>query len=181
MLTRFSEKAKSNLGGTIVDIETIGDFCYDYDDSRHYHKLRPTAFGHIDKDGLNIICARGTNGIEALKEEIKRTLPDLRSPLFAFNCCFEQGVLFHSCETKISFQGELNGEKFESKKKTVASLGIRNYDDPFNDNGLRCAQAWLNGQYELVIKHNRSCLLKERDILLTRRYREPDPLELCSF
>ena len=179
MLTTFSEKSRSDFRGTIVDIETIGPFCYDYDDSRHYHKLRPTAFGLIDGDELNIACAKGMDSIDALRIEIRRRLPGLRKPLFAFNCHFEQGVLFHACQTQTPFHRELNREKFESKKAVVASLGINNYDDPFNDEGKRCAEAFVKGQYELVIKHNRSCLLKERDILLTRGYREPDPLEFC--
>jgi hypothetical protein len=181
MLIRSSEKVKSNFEGTVVDIETVGDFCCDYDDSRRYCNIRPTVLGYIDKRSLNVICAKEVKGVEALKKEIIHTLPRLRNPLFAFNCCFEQGVLFHSCQTKILFKGELNEGKFESKRNAIATLEIGNYDDPFNDRGSDCKQAWLNKQYELVIRHNRSCLLKERDILLKRGCREPDSLALYSI
>lgn len=40
--------------------------------------------------------------------------------------------------------------------------------------------AWDNGGYNEVIAHNRACLLKERDILLKRGYREPDILEFIK-
>jgi len=62
------------------------------------------------------------------------------------------------------------------KKYTVENLNIENYDDPFFDVGNECRLAWLRGEWDQCIKHNRSCLLKERDILLKRGFREPDDL-----
>ena len=95
-------------------------------------------------------------------------LPSLEPPFYAFNSVFERGVLFHSINKKIEFEGELNLEMFEKKKYTVQSLGIPNYDDPFNDDGLLCLKAWLKGEIDKSIKHNRACLLIERDILYRR-------------
>lgn len=180
VLISHSEKTKSLFEGTIIDIETIGEFCYDYDDSRHYQNLTPTIVGYINKDGLNIFCAGGMNAIEELIGKITHTLPYLERPLFAFNCCFEKGVLFHSCGTNIRFKGELNKEKYESKKNAIAILQIPNYGDPFNNIGFECLKAWKKGHYRRAIKHNRSCLLKERDILLKRGYRKPEELILYS-
>jgi len=180
VLISHFEKTKSRFEGTIIDIETIGEFCYDYDDSRHYQDIIPTIFGWINKDELNIFCARGMNAIEELKEKTTHTLPNLGKPWYAFNCSFEKGVLFHSYGTKIKFKGELNEKKFEKKKNAVAKLGIPNYDDPFYDSGFECLKAWKKGHYKHAVKHNRSCLLKERDILQKRGYRKPDKLILHS-
>jgi hypothetical protein len=62
----------------------------------------------------------------------------------------------------------------EKKKYAVQNMGIDNYDDPFNDEGRLCISSWQNGEYDKCIKHNRSCLLKERDILIQRGSRELD-------
>ena len=60
----------------------------------------------------------------------------------------------------------------------VQKWGIPNYGDPFNNSGEECMLAWLRGDYENAIKHNRSRLPKERDILLKRGYRKPDKLRM---
>ena len=169
---------KSAFDGTIMDIESIGNFCRGYDDSREYKDIIPTVFGFINSKGLKILCAQGKTALKELKDKIIKITPSLEKPLFAFQCHFERGVLFHSCELAVEFDGELNKEKFEPKRDAVKSLGIPNYHDPFHDNGYRCAAAWLEGDYSSTIKHNRSCLLKERDILVKRKHRKPDGLKL---
>lgn len=177
-----SEQAKSDFEGTVIDIETTGDFCCDYPDfdSRRYQDVIPVIFGHIDKDALHMFCAEGSKDIEELKTNIVQLVPRLMRPLLAFNCSFEKGVLFHSCGMVVDFDGELNREAYEGKREAITRLGIDNYGDPFFDDGLRCKSAWEKGEYELAIKHNRSCLLKERDILLRRGCRRPDELPLCG-
>lgn len=184
MVILHSETAKSNFKGTIMDIETIGEFCREYRDSREYQKLIPLIFGYIDKNGLNIHCSKidcsgRIEPTENFKAAVAQIMPNSRKPLYAFQCCFEQGVLFHSWGITINFDGELNKDKCEWKGNAVASLGIENYDDPFNDVGRKCKEALEKGNAELSIRHNRSCLLKERDILLRRGYRKPDDLYLC--
>jgi hypothetical protein len=178
MLQIHSEKNTFPFNGTIIDIESIGDFCHGYCDSREYKDIIPTVFGYINDSELNILCANGHSALEELREEIITIMPTLRKPLFAFQCDFERGVLFHSCGIKIEFHGELNTEKFEAKRNAIRLLRISNYDDPFYDSGYECMKAWLRGDYENAIKHNRSCLLKERDILLKRKHRKPDELVL---
>jgi hypothetical protein len=143
----------------------------------------PTIFGYIDKDALNIFCAKTEISLEALKEKIKETLPQLEQPFYAYNCGFERGVLFHSCGLDISFEGDLMkekilGVKWEKKEEAVVELNISKYDDPFNGDGMGCLIAWQRGDLEKAIKHNRSCLLKERDILIKRGYRKPETLRL---
>ena len=179
MVIIHSEVAKSKLKGTVIDIETIGDFC-GHQDSRHYQDIRPVIFGYIDGNGLQIFCAKCNNSIGKLKATIAEIVPHLEKPLYAFNCCFEQGVLFHSCGIVLNFDGELTKKKFERKRDAVASLGIERYDDPFDDTGFECKLAWEKGNTKLSISHNRSCLLKERDILLKRGYRTPEHLDLVK-
>jgi hypothetical protein len=180
MVIVYSEVTKANFEGTVIDIETIGDFCRGYEDSREYRNMAPIIFGYIDKNGLKIHCAKKIESIINLKMAVAQIVLTLRKPLYAFNCCFEQGVLFHSCGITINFDGELNKERYELKKNAVTSLSIENYDDPFNDIGFKCKLAWEAGDTNSSIKHNRSCLLKERDILLRRGYRTPDDLILFS-
>lgn len=183
MVILHSETTKSNFKGTIIDIEAIGEFCREYRDSREYQKLIPLIFGYIDKNGLNVICSKidcskRVEPTKNFKEAVAQTVPNLRKPLYAFQCCFEQGVLFHSWGITINFDGELNKDKYEGKGDAVASLGIENYGDPFNDVGRKCKEALEKGNTELSIRHNISCLLKERDILLRRDYRTPENLIL---
>ena len=186
MVTTYSETIKSNFKGTIIDIETIEEFCRQYQDSRYYQKLIPLIFGYIDEKGLKIHCSKiGCSKLieptKNFKETVAQILPNLKKPLYAFNCVFEQGVLYHTWEIAINFDGELNKETYESKRNAVATLDIENYDDPFNDIGIKCKEALEKGETELPIRHNRSCLLKERDILLRRGYRDPDDLLLYEL
>jgi hypothetical protein len=176
MIKRYNEKLSSCFKGTIIDIESYGNFCRGFGDSREYKDIAPTIIGYINCDGLNILCAMGISALNELKLKIGELAPTFERPLFAFNCHFEQGVLYHSCSVKIRFDGELNQERYEPKKQAVKVLGIPNYDDPFYD-GSKCKVSWLNGDYESSIKHNRSCLLKERDILVKRNHRKPEELK----
>lgn len=182
-----SEMVNSKFKGTIIDIETVENFCNEYRDvdSREYQKLIPLVLGYITPNELKIYCSKidcsqKIEPTQNFKIAIAQLIPKLEKPLYAFQCCFEQGVLYHSLGIIINFDGELNREKYEWKGTAVASLGIENYDDPFNDIGIKCKEALDKGNIELSIKHNRSCLLKERDILLKRGYRKPDALQLFN-
>lgn len=178
MVKIVEEKIESKFKGTIIDIETIGRFRENYTDSRRYKEIIPVIFGFINDQGLNVLCAKNRNSIEKLKLKVKEILPQLKTPFYAFNSDFERGSLFHHLEIPIEFHGELNKEKFEAKWLAVRNLEISKYDDPFNDNGKACMEAWLRGEVDKAIAHNRSCLLKERDILLKRGFRKPDYLRL---
>lgn len=180
MVIVHSEEIKSDFKGTIIDIESIGDFCKGYPDSREYQDIIPVIFGYIDKNGLNIYCAKGIESVDKIKNIIVDTLPNLTKPLYAFNCNFERGSFHHTCGIAIDFDGELDRKKYERKRDAVIILGIENYDDPFNDVGYKCLLAWKEGNIDLSIQHNRSCLLKERDILMKRGFRTPDEMILYS-
>jgi len=180
MIKIYSEEIKSDFEGTIIDLETIRYFDDRYVDSRRYRNIIPIIFGYLGKEGIRILCAKKEDSIPKLKEEIIGVLDSLARPFYAFNTDFERGVLFNHIGKKIKFERELNWEKFESKRRIIQFLGIPNYGDPFNDNGLLCLQSWLKGKIENAILHNRSCLLKERDILLKRGFRKPDDLRFIT-
>lgn len=182
MVKVFEEIINSAFKGTIIDIESIGNFSNSFfkSDSRHYSKILPVIFGYITNEGLKIIYAEKKKDIRYLIERIIAVLPTLKKPFYAFNSDFEKGVLFHACGIRISFDCELNYEKFERKAKAVSLLGIDNYDDPFFDSGYQGMKAWEKGNIEFAVKHNRSCLLKEKDILMKRGFRTPDEFILVS-
>jgi hypothetical protein len=180
MIKTYTEEMASDFEGTIIDLETIGYFADRYDDSRRYRKILPVIFGYIHRDGIRILCAEDRDSISELGTEIVKLLDSLKKPFYAFNADFERGVLFHQTGKEVPFERELNLEKFESKKGAVQSLGIPNHGDPCNDNGWLCSQEWLKGRIEHAILHNRSCLLKERDILLKRGFRKPEELRFID-
>ena len=179
MVQVHKEKVKSDFKGTIIDIETIGYF-NNYPDSRRYKDIIPVIFGYIDKHGLEIYCAKSKGSIAKLKEQIKTLLLKLKKHFYAFNSDFETGSLFHHLGEHVPFERELNKEKYEAKYSAVSLLNIPQYKDPFMDKGKLCMQAWLSGQLEKAVAHNRSCLLKERDILLKRGFRKPDELKFVK-
>ncbi len=183
MIISHVEKNQYPFEGTIIDLETIGSFCRGYYDSRCYQKIIPTIFGYINKDSLNIFCAKTKESLDILKEKIAEIVPQLEAPFYAYNCSFERGVLFHYCGLDLNFDGDLMkkkvpGIKWERKEEAVVNLKIPKHGDPFHGDGYKCMLAWQNGDLDSAIKHNRSCLLKERDILLRRGHRSPEHLHL---
>lgn len=179
MIKEYKEDMKSDFEGTVIDIETIGEFDDRYEDSRRFRKLKTVIFGYIDRRTLEIFCAVGEASISELREEIPKIIDKLQRPFCAFNCNFEEGVLFHNLRKKIGFDRELQKGR-EPKRAAVRRLGISNHGDTFNDSGYHCMIAWRNGKFDDAIAHNRACLLKERDILLKRGFTEPEELEFVE-
>jgi len=181
MIIEHKEDISSNFDGTIIDIETIGEFSNNklykiYNDSRQCENILQVIFGFINKKGPHIFCAKGKAAINDLEILTEQILGRLERPFYAFNADFESSVWFHQLGKKIIFDRELNKEKYEKKSDAVKSLGIPNYGDPFYDNGRLCMEAWEKGDFDKAMAHNRACLLKERDILLKRRCRTPNEL-----
>lgn len=175
-----SEETKSDFNGTIIDLETIGDFHEEFKDSRRCAWIRPVIFGFIQRDKLEIYYAESSSSIKQLNEEIDSIIDELEKPFYAFNSSFESYVLFHNLGRKIEFERELNKEQYEKKEKAVSFLEISQYGDPFNGEGRKCILAWNSGDMGNAIAHNRSCLLKERDILLKRGYRNPEIMKFVN-
>lgn len=175
MVKVYTEKIISDFKGTIIDLETYGYF-HKYDDSRRCKDIIPCVFGAIHNKGIKILCTADEDHISELRKKIMRLLPKLERPFYAFNTNFERSVLFYFLNKRVEFEAELNIGLYEPKREVVLELQIPNYDDPFFDNSMACMNAWLHGEIDDAIMHNRSCLLKERDILLKRGFRKPDRL-----
>ena len=175
MIIEHREETTSDFEGTIIDIETIGEFLNQYPDSRRYKDIQLVIFGFINRQALQIFCAKGMEAINELREKTEEIINSLERPFYAFNTDFERGVLFYELGKEIDFERELQQGR-ESKASARSYLGIPNYDDPFYDKGILCMLAWEDGEFDKAIAHNRACLLKERDILLQRGFREPDEL-----
>ncbi len=179
MIIRLKEDMTSDFEGTIIDIETIGEFLNQYPDSRRYKDIQLVIFGFINRYALHILCAKGMRAINELRERAEKIIDSLERPFYAFNSEFERSVLFYELGKEIDFARELQ-EGRESKANARNYLGIPNYDDPFYDRGVLCMRAWQEGEFDRAIAHNRACLLKERDILMKRRFRRPDELKFVK-
>jgi hypothetical protein len=181
MIIEHSEKTGIDFDGTIIDIESIGEFSRDYQDSRHYKDIKQVILGYITREKLHIYCATSLEEVEELRKLTPRIFQTLARPYYAFNCNFESGVLYHHIGIQIDFEGELQNLEFERKKDAILSLRIPNYDDPFFDNGFLCIKAWNTKDFKKAIAHNRACLLKERDILVKRGHTEPDKVRFVPY
>jgi hypothetical protein len=179
VIIEHKEDISSSFAGTIIDIETCGEFLNQYPDSRRYKDIQMVIFGYINRHNLCIFCAKGIEAISELKGKAKDIIEKLERPFYAFNTDFERGVLFYELGKKIDFDGELQ-EGRESKANARSYLGILNYDDPFYDRGYLCMKAWEAGDFDSAIAHNRACLLKEKDILTKRGFRKPEELKFVK-
>jgi hypothetical protein len=181
MILEHVEETGIDFAGTIIDIESIGEFNREFQfDSRHYKDIKQVVLGYITKQKLHIYCATTVEEIEELRLKTSDIFKELARPYYAFNCNFESGVLFHQVGLQIDFEGELQGEPFERKKDAIMKLRIPNYEDPFHDLGQLCIKAWRDKEFKKVIDHNRACLLKERDILIKRGHCEPDKVKFVK-
>lgn len=180
MIKKFREIVESDFVGTVIDTETVGSFCDQYSDSRRYKDHQLVIFGLINKHKIEILCAQGKASVSELVNETREILGQLERPLYAFNSEFERGVFFNNLGLKIGFDGELQFGR-ESKAKACKLLSIPNYDDPFFDQGRYCMDAWIKGEFDSAIAHNRACLLKERDILLKRGFKKPEELRFVKL
>lgn len=177
MVALVTEETKRKFEGTVIDIETIGNF-YSYSDSRRYRGLKPVMLGYITEDGLEIHFIKKEDSLSEMRSEIESLLFQLQRPFYAFNSSFEIGVLSHFLGKEVAFERELNKRRYEKKQKVAKRLGVGSYKDPFYGEGKKFPPAWKRREFDKCIKHNRSCLLKEGDILLERGSREPDPIDL---
>jgi len=165
MVLVYEEPASMRVRGTIIDLETVGEFdgCYPPWDLRHYAGVRPTIFGYITEDGLVQYCAEGEEDLREIGEIMGSTLPFLKGPFYALNTSFERCIIENMCGLQPFFydvRGDIRGSKWGIRQ----DLGLPTYDDPFHGDGSRCMSEWRQGNYGDCMKHNRACLLIERDI-----------------
>ncbi|MEK6978615.1 MAG: hypothetical protein AABW86_00185 [Candidatus Micrarchaeota archaeon] len=176
----IQKPALTNFSGTIIDLETIGSFDRQYSDSRAYANHKIVIFGAISGGALIQHYIDSSEHISLLASVIEQFLNSFPRPFHSFNTHFEVGVLSHALGRRITFEKELNRTKYEKKQHVVIGLEIPEYEDPFFGDGFKCMEAWKTGVegVQKALAHNRACLLKERDILLKRGSREPEPIEI---
>ncbi|MHA1278777.1 MAG: hypothetical protein ACTSRC_07310 [Candidatus Helarchaeota archaeon] len=158
------ERIAPSVEGTIIDFETIGSFNNASKNCERYRGIKPVIFGVLEKDQIRISYIRDEHAIIKLLNVIRHDLLELTRPLYAYNCAFERCIISNCLGLNCEFR-ELQVIPYMPKKKAVEQYGISNYNDPFNDNGKLCLEAWQKGHFDLCVQHNRACLLKERDIL----------------
>ena len=57
VIIEHTEDIISDFEGTIIDMETFGEFLNQYPDSRRYKNIQLVIFGFINRHGLHIFCA----------------------------------------------------------------------------------------------------------------------------
>lgn len=113
----LTEKITTDVEGTVIDIETTGEFDRRYrGDSREYRNHQQVIFGYLDFEKLSISCASESRGIDELKERTKIILSGLDRSFYAFNCSFESSIFFHQLGIEVNFDGELQRFKLVNKK-----------------------------------------------------------------
>ena len=165
------------LEGTIIDLETVGPIHNGLKGTKRYEEVRPYLLGYLTGNMIVQKYVEKSDHIPALLEFIRETnFVDFQKPLYAFFVEFETGVIYCSTGRKMLFDRELKKGK-GSKEELVKKFGISNYDDPFPGQGIRLIQEFENGNIVGSLRHNRACLLKERDILYRRGFADPPMID----
>lgn len=170
------EQVDCDFEGTIVDLETIGPFTpvssrrpeFGQDFIRKYEKIKVTTVGTLSDGVLQIAIALGPEHLDEFGKKALSIVSQSDRPLYAFNKPFEEGCLFWISRNMLDFENELQARAMENKERAVQQLKIPSYNDPYRGKGFRCVDAFIKGDLENIAKHNRACLLKERDILRIR-------------
>ena len=95
---------------------------------------------------------------------MKDSIPRLDEPYFALNAKFERNLCEDHCELSLIFvdvRGQVRGSKWGLRR----DYGIPTYGDPFDGDGKRCMEGWIQGDFDNCLLHNRACLQIERDLL----------------
>ena len=170
------EQVDCDFEGTIVDLETIGSFThvssrrleFGQDYIRNYQRIKVTTVGTLSDGVLQIAIALGQEHLDKFGKKALSIVSQSDRPLYAFNKPFEEGCLFWISRNMLSFENELQASPRENKERAVQQLKIPSYSDPYRGKGKMCVDAFNKGDLESIAKHNRACLLKERDILRIR-------------
>lgn len=166
------------IDGTIIDLETIGPIEKGLRDTRRYKNVRPYLFGYLTGNAIVQKYVEKPDHIPQLVQWIKKAISTnfFQVPLYAFFTEFETGVIYCTTGIKVNFDRELK-KGAGGKESIVKKLGISAYDDPFPGAGVKCIEEFKRGNIADCLKHNRACLLKERDILFKRGFVDPNKIE----
>jgi len=178
---RFYVEGKP-VKGTIIDLETIGSIRNEFRDTRRYEKVRPYLFGYLNGNTIIQKYVEKPDHITELVLWIKKAISTnfLQVPLYAFFTEFEAGVIYCTTGIKVNFDRELK-KGLGGKESIVKKLGISAYNDPFPGAGVKCIDEFKRGNIDVCLKHNRACLLKERDILFKRGFTFPNKINFHNL
>ena len=170
------------LEGTIIDLETIGPIRNEFRDTRRYEKIRPYLFGYLNGNTIVQKYVEKPDHIPQLVQWTKKAILTnfFQVPLYAFFTEFETGVIYCATGRKVSFDRELKKGP-GGKESIVQKLGIRAYDDPFPGAGVKCIEEFKRGNIVSCLKHNRACLLKEKDILFERGFVDSNKIDFHNL
>lgn len=174
--------------GAVIDLETDEQvFLNELHGADRCKNHSAVCCGILDKNKVEII-AKTCNAsdklfVQTVDEKVKR----ISHPYYAFNVEFDMALLSKLLGREIQFDRELQKELqigYEKKQIVTETLGIPNFDDPFNGEGFLASKEWTKHVktreidcVKRIITHNLACLLKEYRILILRGYRE---IELSS-
>ena len=173
----YREEVSTDFEGTIVDIETIGDFIQvgtrfppqEQDYLGKYRDMKITTVGVLSENELAIFIAKNIECVIEFQKSAIKLMSEVSSPTYAFNKSFEEGCYFwNSGFNIIRIDNELQTFAGEKKEDVVEEYGISKYNDPFHGDGGKYVAAFFEGNIDDIIKHNRACLLKEHQILKER-------------
>ena len=91
-----------------------------------------------------------------MKEKSSQIVQSIDRPFFGYNCCFETGVLFHSCGLEVEFDGDLMKEKtagikWEKKQEAIAELNISDLTNAANSHVEALVETLaLGGDYKAI-------------------------------
>jgi len=127
LIQELREEIVSDFKGTIIDIETIGDFNGRYrntGDWREYEGIQQVIFGYVNSQYLQILWVKQKEEIAELNDRVAKIIDTLEKPFYAFNTAFEKNVLTCQLGRAVNVECELQREKFESKSNAVRELRI---------------------------------------------------------
>lgn len=160
--------------GHIIDFETYGTIDYDKNDENMYNNVRPFIIGLLNLE-CDMISQYYVKDNYLDKKFLKTLMSCIYGPFYAFSSQFEKAVIKNFTDLDIEFRElqkpySLTKTYYEKKQFTCNNLMIDNYDDPFDGDGGLCITEFEKGNIDDCLRHNRSCLFKERDVLNARGY-----------
>ena len=174
--------------GAVIDLETeerpfLDELC-----GAARYKNCSVCCGILDKNKVEIIAKTYNVSDDLFVRVVDEKVKRISHPYYAFNVGCDMALLSKLLGREIRFDRELQKKQYESKRNAVQTLGMPNFDDPFNGDGRLAAKAWTKhvethekGCVENIIAHNCACLLKEYSILVRRGYREIEPSSCKAF
>lgn len=178
--------------GVVIDLETDEqDFLDELHGADRYMNHSAVCCGILDKSKIEIIAKTCDVSDELFVQAVDEKVKRISHPYCAFNVGCDMALLSKLLGREIRFDRELQKElqnRHESKRNAVQTLGIPNFDDPFNGDGRLAAKAWTKhsethetSYVENIIAHNCACVLTEYSILVRRGYREIEPSSYKAF